>query len=235
MKRSHFIILLLTGLSLVTNSQIVITTPYEFTIGGSGGATFSSVSFSPHVPQSKLPGLTFGLTGRMAMGKNMGLQLELNYAQQGWKEKYETEETPNGEDEQPTAQPNYRYNRLLNYVQLPFFTHVRFNGEKARVFFLAGPQIGYLLSESTNENLQGVSPGRVNAQHNLAVQKKFEWGISGGGGVEIRTRTGYYLIEGRYLYALGDIYNTRREDSFSKASGQTISVKLTWLIPLKKK
>jgi len=231
MSVKHPFLLLFLGLSLISKAQIIETTPYEYAIGASSGATFSSITFSPRVPQNNRVGLTAGLTGRMAMGKNVGLQVELNYAQQGWDEKFILAD-PTGEE--APEQPNYKYNRLLNYIQLPFYTHIQFGGKNTKVFVNAGPQIGYLLSESTNENLNGAQPGRVHMQHDMAVQKKFEWGISGGLGLEMRTGIGCFSLEGRYLYSLGDIYNTRREDPFSKASGQTIIVKLTYLTILKR-
>ena len=234
MKIKRHIIYILLGTAFFATkvqAQIVITTPYEFALGVSGGATFSSVSFVPRVPQNKRKGTTFGLTGRMTMGKNVGLQLELNYAQQGWKEKFEL---PEGEEANTAAQKDYRYNRLLNSIQLPFYTRVQFGGKTVKGFVQAGPQIGYIFSESTDENLNGEHlAGRVSTQHDLAVQKPFEWGISGGGGIEIRTAIGYFLLEGRYLYSLGDIYNTRREDPFAKASGQIFTTKLSYLIPMR--
>ena len=220
---------LLLGFSLFTKAQIVETTPYEYAYGVSRGATFSSVTFSPRVLQNNLKGMTLGFTGRMTMGEYVGLQVELNFAQQGWSEKFEPESTDE-ENEVTTAATKYKYNRTMNYFQLPFYTHVQFGGDKMKGFFNAGPQIGYLIGESTRENLDGAQPGRVNIQHEMAAQKRFEWGISGGAGIEIRTSIGYFILEGRYLYSLGDIYNTRREDPFSKASGQTITVKLSYLI-----
>jgi len=223
------LLLSLLVIPFISKAQIVITTPYEFSYGVSGGATFSSVSFTPRVLQDMRTGLTFGLTGRMTMGKNMGLQLELNYAQQGWKERYE--------DENGKPVKEFQYSRLLNYVQLPFHTRVQFvlSGENVKGFFLAGPQIGYLTGESTKENLNGATPGRENTQHDMPVEEKFEWGISGGIGVEVRTRAGYFIVEGRYLFSLGDIYNARREDYFSRSASQTITAKLTYLIPIKHK
>ena len=231
-KRKPCILFLLLGMTFVLRSQIVNTTPYEFAYGVSGGTTFSSVSFSPRVLQNKRIGLTLGLTGRMTMGENVGLQVELNYAQQGWDEKFEPAEATEGAGA-PSSQASYQYSRLMNYIQLPFYTHVQFGGDKVKGFINAGPQIGYLIGESTSENLNGAQPGRVNMQHDMAAQKKFEWGISGGGGLEIRTGIGYFTLEGRYLYSLGDIYNTRQEDPFSKASGQTITIKLSYLKPFK--
>ena len=225
MKQRFYITLLLLGAFFTTNSQIVITTPYEYSFGGSAGATFSSVAFTPRVLQYMRQGVTFGLAGRMNMGKNMGLQLELNFAQQGWKEKYEDE------DGKPVKE--YSYSRLINYIQFPFYTRVQYGGNKIRGFFVAGPQIGYMLDESTQENLNGATPGRENSQHNMPVAKKFEWGISGGTGIEVRTSIGCFLLDGRYFYSLGDIYSAKREDYFSKSSGQTITVKLSYLIPIK--
>jgi hypothetical protein len=200
-------------------AQILITTPYEFAAGVSGGATFSSVSFNPRVPQGSLTGATFGLTGRMTMGENVGLQVELNYAQQGWNEVYDTA-------------PEYRYHRRLDYLQLPFYTHVRFGGKQVQGFFHAGPQIGYLLAESSAENGAERPPVAV-TQHDMAVENSLEWGISGGAGIEFRSGVGFFLVEGRYYYSFGDIYGTQRKDRFSKASSQVISAKITYLLPLR--
>lgn len=219
--KSLLLFLVIMMNSVAASAQIVITTPYEFSFGASAGTTFSSFSFNPKVPQTTLVGMTFGLTGRMSMGENVGLQAELNFSQQGWKEEFEDA-------------PEYKYSRRLNYLQLPFYTHIQFGGKKVKGFLNAGPQIGFMIGESTNQNLNGEAPGRVNYQHTMPVEKKFEWGIGGGAGIEVRTGIGYFLIEGRYLYSLGDIYRTTSADLFAKASGQTITVKLSYLIPLKK-
>lgn len=215
--------------SAAVRAQIIITTPYEFSAGVSGGTTFSSVTFNPRVEQNTLRGMTFGVTGRMTMGQYVGLQLEINYAQQGWDEFFEITEETEGEVAIPeNARTDYKYARRLNYLQMPFYTHVQFGGKNVKGFIHAGPQIGYFLSESTNENLNGDRPAM---QHNMPVEKKFEWGISGGAGIELRTGIGYFLLEGRYYYSFGDIYSTKVKDNFSKASIQTITAKASYLIP----
>jgi hypothetical protein len=229
MKLKLSVILWFTLTVSAVRAQIIITTPYEFSAGVSGGTTFSSVAFSPKVEQTMLRGVTFGVTGRMTTGKNVGLQLEINYAQQGWDEFFEQTEEAGEATEKPGT--DYRYARRLNYLQVPFYTHVQFGGKNVKGFINAGPQLGYLISESTDENLNGAGPATYNEQHNMPVGQKFEWGISGGAGIEIRTGIGYFLLEGRYFYSFGDIYSTKVKDSFSKASSQAITVKVSYLWP----
>ena len=73
-----------------------------------------------------------------------------------------------------------------------------------------------------------------NEQHNMAIQKKFDWGLCGGPGLELRTGIGYFLLEGRYYYALGDIYGSRKSDYFNKSSSQVISARIIYLLPILK-
>ncbi len=196
----------------------------ELAIGPSFGMNFSSVSFSPRVPTKLKAGFNGGVTIRWNTEPNLGLQAEVNFTQHGWQEKFE-------------ESPQYEYSRTINYVELPFMTHVHFGSERVRVFVNLGPKIGYALSESTKSNLNGTNPNptRPDEQHELAIQKRFDWGLCGGPGIEIRTGIGSFLLEGRYYYALGDIFNSRKADPFPKSSSQVISAKLTYLIPVFRK
>lgn len=191
----------------------------ELYIGPSFGVTFSSVSFSPRVNKTLKQGFSGGLTLRWVTEKNLGLQAELNYAQHGWEELFEDE-------------PQYQYSRTISYVELPFLTHICFGSRHIKFFFNLGPKIGYALSESTNSNLDGAEPNRNNEQHDLAIQKKFDWGLCGGPGIELRTGLGSFLLEGRYYYALGDIYNSEKKDPFARSANQVISAKLTYLFKI---
>ncbi|WP_455628399.1 porin family protein [Parabacteroides chinchillae] len=191
----------------------------ELAIGANFGTTFSSVSFYPKVKTGMLMGYTGGLTVRWNTEAYVGLQGEVNFTQQGWKESFKNE-------------PQYEYSRTINYIEIPFLTHVYFGSKRFKVFVNLGPKIGYALSESTKENLNGAEPNITNEQHTMPIDKKFDWGLCGGPGLELRTGIGYFLLEGRYYYALGDIYNSRKADFFSKSSGQIISVKLTYLLPV---
>jgi hypothetical protein len=199
----------------------------EWAVGASVGTNFSSVGFSPKVQEGMLTGYQGGLTLRWNTEKNLGLQVELNFTQQGWKENFdELENIPEDAD--------YHFQRQMNYVELPFMTHIYFGDDRTKFFVNLGPQIGFLIGEHTDENLNGAEPQNINAQHTMPADKKIEWGLCGGPGLELRTGIGYFLLEGRYYYALSDFYNTRHQDVFSKASPQVISVKLSYLIPFRR-
>ena len=119
----------------------------------------------------------------------------------------------------------------MNYLELPFLTHIYFGSERVRFFFNLGPQIGLLTGESTDENLNGATPNKTNEQHTMAIEKKFAWGLCGGPGVELRMPVGHIQLEARYYYAFGDFYSTRHGDTFSKASPQVFTLRLAYFMP----
>ena len=51
--------------------------------------------------------------------------------------------------------------------------------------------------------------------------------------LELNFQIHLFQFEARYYYSLGDFYNTRRQDVFSKASTQVFSAKLSYLIPIR--
>lgn len=208
-------------LAVIAGSQAQDKTfKQEFSIGGSFGMTFSKVSFtsiSSKVKTNMKQGYSGGITFRWISEKNLGLLGELNFAQYGWDEQFEDTQ--------------YKYARTLNYVELPILTHVYFGSKRFRVFVNLGPKIGYLIGENSDKML-GEESSETAPQHDMAVQKRFDWGLCGGPGFELRTGIGTFQLEGRYYYALGDIFNSRREDYFSKSSNQVMSAKITYLLPL---
>lgn len=201
-------------------------TPFkkELYIGASFGTNFSSVSFAPKIQTKLLMGYMGGVIARWNTENHIGLQAELNYAQNGW-----------DEDFKDYPGKGYKYTRTLNYVELPFLTHIYFGGKKTRFFINLGPKIGYLLNESTSQNIAGVDFGnKTTLQHSIPVKHKFAWGLCGGPGFEVRSGIGTFSLEGRYYYALGDIFSNSKadDDYFPKSSGQVFSVKLAYLFPL---
>lgn len=133
--------------------------PQEVSVGASFGMNFSSVSFNPKVYTKMKQGYNAGLVLRWNTEKNLGLQTELNFSQQGWDEEFE-------------EHPTYKYSRTINYFEIPFFTHIYFGSNRFKFYFNLGPKIGYAFSEKTetNPNETNTNAGS-NEQHNMAIQK----------------------------------------------------------------
>ncbi|MDF9829418.1 porin family protein [Parabacteroides sp. PF5-6] len=196
----------------------------EFAVGFGGGVNFSQIGFTPKVNQGYLQGLHGGVTVRWITNKNLGLTAEINFAQQGWQEDFS----------ESTDGAHFNYSRTINYVELPFMTHIYAGNGRARFIFNVGPKLGYALSESTDTNLGGATPGNHrNEQHDMPLENKLDWGICGGPGVELRTGLGTFLLEGRIYFALGNIYGNSKADFFPKSNGMTFSAKLSYLIRVK--
>ena len=183
-------------------------------------------------------GITGGLTARYISEKYFamicGAQVELNFSQRGWDELFEIA----GENGEPVKDTSRAYTRKLNYIDIPFLAHLAFGNEKGLQFFLnLGPQIGFLIGESektTNIDMNSLT-NTQKAVYGGKLDNKFDYGIAGGGGVELRTKkAGSFLVEGRYYFALSDFYSTSKKDYFSRAAHGTITVKLTYLFDLKK-
>lgn len=218
--------LIMSAIALPVQAQVG-EQRHNFSIGVNGGINMSSVSFSPTVRQKNLMGINTGMTLRYISEKYFkmicGAQLEVNFSQRGWDEFYED-------------YPELQYTRKMNYVEIPFLAHLAFGKDRGMQFFIhAGPQIGFFISDSSTQSGNWNDfTGITVEQHKKAVENKFDYGITGGAGLELRTKAGNFLIEGRYYYALSDFYKSTKKDYFSRSAHGVIVAKLTYLFDLKK-
>ncbi|WP_321332155.1 porin family protein [uncultured Bacteroides sp.] len=197
----------------------------NFSIGVNGGVNYNSVSFTPKIKQNSLTGLNGGITARYISEKYFsmicGVQVELNYSQKGWSELIE--------DNTDT------YSRNMNYLEIPFLAHLAFGKDRGGQFFLnLGPQIAFLLNEKENMSASWDPANRTNEQYGKMAESKFDYGIVGGAGLEIKTKAGNFLIEGRYYFGLSDFYNSTKSDYFSRSAHSTLTAKVTYLFDITK-
>ena len=229
--------LLLTGFALPATAQIGEARS-NLSVGVNGGVNLNSVSFTPSIKQNSLMGITGGLTARYISEKYLamicGAQVELNVSQRGWDQLFEIP----GENGEMVKDPTQTYTRKMTYIDIPFLAHLAFGRDRGLQFFVhAGPQISFLIGES--ETISGVNMDQLSntqkAVYGVKIQNKFDYGIAGGGGVELRTKkAGSFIVEGRYYFALSDFYSTTKKDYFARAAHGTITIKLTYLFDLKK-
>lgn len=211
-----------------------------FSVGVNGGYVLGNVGFVPSVSQKMHDGMTGGVSVRYTSEKYFSticsILTELNYAQAGWKEDVrDMQDQPVVNSVTGVAET---YERTLNYVQLPVFAHLAWGREtKGFNFFVqAGPQFGYLVSESTSKNFDLANinlADRANktiAQDSTSVEHKFDYGIAAGAGIEYsHPKIGHFMLEGRYYYGLGNIFGDSKRDNFSKSNLGNIVIKLTYL------
>lgn len=203
-------------------------------MGVTGGADMSFVDFSPRVKQTLQPGFTGGFVIRYTTERYFSMlcaaQLEVNYTQRGWNELIDDG-------------TNNTYARTTSYVEVPFLAHLSFGseGRGAQFFLNAGPAVGWYLSGTefygfTAEQPWDISnrPNRVTAQYGKVVERPFEYGITGGLGVELLTAIGHFTLEGRYFFGLSDMYGNSKADPFGRSANNTISARLAYLIDITK-
>lgn len=64
----------------------------------------------------------------------------------------------------------------------------------------------------------------------LAIDRKFDYGIAVGAGIEFsHPKVGHFMLEGRYYYGLGNIFNSTKRDYFGRSNNNSIMIKLTYL------
>ncbi len=226
MIRNIALALLLSVVGLTASAQAHYTS--KVAIGGKAGVTLSKMSFAPSTKQSFVVGETMGITVRYWEERHFGLIAELNLEQRGWKENFE-------------GAP-FSFERKLNYIQLPLLTHIFFGGRTVKGFFNLGPEVGYMISTSYSSNfdvhnianIPGFPPNRETDQMILEPTNKFDYGISGGAGIEFTIKRKHLInLEARYYFGIGNIFPDERRDTFSASRGMSILVTLGYSYRLK--
>ncbi len=232
MTRHLILALTLLALPLLASAQVGKYRS-DLAIGVSGGLVMNTVTFSPKIQQGMAFGPEMGVSLRYTCEKYFAmvcaLQVEVNYSRHGWKEAPE-----NG---------NYTYQRNIDYIRIPFMARMGFGRERKGVmgYVIAGPVLGYCIGENdtrigewTTEGLP-LQPEGPTAQYNKSVEKKFEYGILGGAGIEFsHPRVGHFTLEGRYHFGLSDVFNNGKKDPFGRSANSAIIVKMSYFWDIKK-
>lgn len=197
-------------LFLIINCALCIThcaAQYpEYAIGIRGGTTWSFMWLNPPIAQPSMP-LTYhgGAQFRMVSEKYFGIKLELNYAQRGFKDQ-------DG-------------HRRLDYIELPFMTHITFGQKLFRFFVDLGPEVSYMIQDNpiTSNSIQ----------HTSQIKNRFDYGLVGGLGFEFNTKYGIYTIDARYHFGLNNILGNSASEYFKSSTCQNITLSLAYLFPIR--
>ena len=73
-------------------------------------------------------------------------------------------------------------------------------------------------------------PSATQAIYGKQIDNKFDYGIAGGAGIELKTKAGNFFVEGRYYYGLADIFNNSKLDDFGRSANQTITARIGYSV-----
>ncbi len=215
------IVLLLTIISSAIGLSAQTHYHSNVSLGVKGGVDLSRVLFNPSVRQTFALGSTGGVMFRYIEENHFGLIAELNFAQMGWKEDFET--------------APYNYSRTTNYISLPILAHIYF-GRRGRFFINAGAQVSVFLGESYKANFDPYNTvglpnfphtNRMNSQMTLDVAHKADYGIAGGLGGEFSINEKNALtLEARFYFGLSNVFPSKRADVFGASNNMSIQATL---------
>lgn len=159
----------------------------QYSIGLKAGSGFSQVNTEPVIEQEYRRAGTTGIVFKHTPQKYVGIQTELNYTQKGWRQISDTTDA--------------YFQHTVNYLELPFMTHV-YLGKKTRFVLNIGPQIAYQLSAKTEFKR------RDENQFVDSVPRRFQFGLAGGIGMYQSIGRGGLQFELRYSHELTDAIET---------------------------
>lgn len=208
-------ILIFTALFLTLVAHAQDDFESETYLGVKMGGNISRILSKPTIKQDLQNGLTGGIVFKHISQKSLGIQIELNYVQAGWSEQLESESV---------------YTRQLNYIQLPFMSHMSL-GNKTKFVLNLGPYVSYLLSESEKINLgEGT---KENYYYGKKADGKGDFGLCFGIGMGQNTAIGLFQLEARISSSLTDIFTTNPIPGLSSSKSLTAEVCLYYLVDLK--
>jgi len=146
--------------------------------------------FSPAKLQAQVPGYSSGLSFIYMSRRLVGIHVEANYTQKGWREISDTS--------------SYFYERMSNYAELPLMTHLRLGKKNLQVYLEAGSQLSYRLADN-----ERISPNVVlpDSAYSLRMRwgYKFNFSLLGGAGVSYHFGATSVFVEARYCHTLTDL------------------------------
>lgn len=181
------------------------------------GGNISGIISDPIFKQKIHTGLTSGLIFKFISQENLGVQFELNYMQAGWSEKLDSTNI---------------YKRRLNYIQLPFMTHVNLGNQKTRFLLNMGPYVSYLLSEKEQINL--LEGEEEKDYYRKKSNNKTGFGLCLGFGILQHTSMGLFQAEIRVSSSLTDIFKNTNVSHISSSKNLYAELSLSYLLDFKK-
>ena len=165
------------------------------------------------IEQEYFSAFSSGLLFRHYSEKYAGIQIELNYTKKGWKEIDSTD-----------------YRKCdISYIELPFMAQFRLGGKKLEFIISAGSLLGYSIQTKEDINY------KIKDEPESYVFKPLEFAITGGIGVNFKTKKSIFQLEVRYTHELLnaiETFNIVPRTSFAQI--QYLYVSLSYMFKINK-
>lgn len=170
------------------------------------------------------------LVVRYTEEKHVGVIGEINISQRGWKESYDP-----GQD--------FSFSRQLTYINIPVMTHIYFGPKKFNFIINLGPEVAFMIANNAKanfdyNNISGVKgypvSSRETAQMTMPIKNKIDYGITAGIGGEWKiNQRNSLLIEARYYFGLGNLFESDKKATFSSSRPSSIEVTAGYMFRIK--
>lgn len=200
----------------------------QFSFGAKGGVLASFVfvdninirQTEPNLSQNFLQGITFGGVARyIPKERNSGILMEFNFTQKGWQENVSSGGT---------------YTARINYIEIPFMSHIRIGRKRTKIAINAGPSFTYMLSfEEQFEG--GVIEDDVTIRITEQSRLRAGYGLAMGVSFMRATKAGDFQLDFRYNLGLSNTLD-RIDDTVPDFSQmQDAGLSLTYIWPFGRK
>lgn len=188
----------------------------ETFFGVKAGGNISGIFSDPTVDQEIYNGLNGGIIFKYIGQKNLGIQVELNYKQSGWNESLDSTNI---------------YKRRLDFIELPFMTHINFGTNKTRILLNVGPYVSYLLSEK--EQIELLEEFEEKKYYGQQIDNRAMFGLCLGFGISRNTSIGLFQLESRITTSLTNGFNNMSGSYFSSSQILNGEISLFYMIEYK--
>jgi hypothetical protein len=177
------------------------------------GGNTSGIISDPIIIQKINTGVTGGVVFKHFSDKRLGVQIELNYKQSGWNENLDSTNT---------------YQRRLDYIELPFMTHLSLGNQKTGFVINLGPYVSYLLSEKEKINL--LEEVEEKDYYGLKTNNKAGFGLCLGFGLSQHTTIGLFQAEIRISSSLTDVFKSTTAVPFSSSKILNAELSISYML-----
>lgn len=157
--------------------------------GINSGVNLSRGSFNPSIKQNLYIANSTGFIFRHVSEPHIGLQVEVNIGQKGWIENRDTVGN---------------YTRRLQVIDIPAMAVFILGKKKLRLAIAIGPYITYRRKEKETFGFTDTTYFRD--YYSKPLENKWEFGITGGLGIEVHTRIGIFALRGSFSHGLTNLF-----------------------------